>query len=97
MHAKFELSRCPVCPTIELNICSILLIKKCLKQTHTHTHRQTIRLQEHSRLTTGVLKIMMTMGTYQKVSNDNNDIYKNSFYGGEDILEKMSTDYVDIS
>ena len=40
---------------------------------------------------------MMMMGTYQKVSNDNNDIYKNSFYGGEDILEKMSTDYVDIS
>ena len=93
MHAKFELSRCPVCPTIELKICSIPLIKKRLKQTHT----QTIRLQEHSRLTTGVLKIMMTMGTYQKVSNDNNDIYKNSFYGGEDILEKMSTDYVDIS
>ena len=26
IHTKFELSRCLVCPTIEINICSILLI-----------------------------------------------------------------------
>ena len=26
IHAKFDLSRCLVCPTIEINICSILLI-----------------------------------------------------------------------
>ena len=27
IHTKFELFRCLVCPTIEINICSILLIK----------------------------------------------------------------------
>ena len=25
IHAKFEVSRCLVCPTIEINMCSILL------------------------------------------------------------------------
>ena len=47
IRTKFELSRCLVCRTIEINICSILLIKKWL---------QKIQLLEDSRSTNGSLE-----------------------------------------
>ena len=34
IHTKFELSRCLVCPTIEINICSIPLIKSGYRHHH---------------------------------------------------------------
>ena len=51
IHTKFELSRCLVCPTIEINICSILLIKKPSNQASNVTFPNV----EESLLTTGVL------------------------------------------
>ena len=37
IHTKFELSKCLVCPTIEINICSITLIKNLAREDTTLT------------------------------------------------------------
>ena len=52
IHTKFDVSRCLVCPTIEINICSILLIKKCYKPSR----KWNLRHVEDSPSTKGSLE-----------------------------------------
>ena len=58
IRTKFELSRCLVCPTIEINICSIPLIKSGSKHTRKHTDTQ-INRKMTLLLRRGVMKMVL--------------------------------------
>ena len=50
IHTKFGLFTCLVCPTIEINMCTVAL-KKSLINPHEHPH--TFQYHDHSRSTNG--------------------------------------------